>query len=70
MMNITSTTSHIDKNHLNGMFFEHSNFLYENTQNAMIVAPSQMLNHLVQLHDHVKSFNAPSNLYIQQFFND
>ena len=70
MMNITSTASHIDKNHLNGMFCENSSFLYENTQNAMTVTPSQMLNHSVELYDHVNSFKAPSNLNIQQFVND
>ena len=36
----------------------------------MTVAPSQMLNHSIELHDHVNSFNAPSNLNIQQFVND
>ena len=36
MMNITSIASHTDKNHLNDMFCENSNFLYENTQNAIL----------------------------------
>ena len=70
MMNTTSTASHIDKNHLNGMFCENGNSLYENTQNAMTVTPSQMLNHSVELYDHVNSFKAPSYLNIQQFVND